>query len=101
MQCRSHYIFYGLVIGWDFASMQSASLGIHVLNTEQVSTSPRCDSDRCYTHPLSLQCQPELLWFLQSSLDLETHTEINKYIKLGKTHGGSESETTVCEQGVK
>lgn len=31
---------------------QSACLGIHVLNTEQASTSPRCDSDRCYIRPL-------------------------------------------------
>lgn len=52
-------------------STQFACLGIHVLNTEQASTSPRCDSDRCYIHPLSLQCQPEWSSFLQSSLDLK------------------------------
>uniref|UniRef100_A0ACB8G0M6 Uncharacterized protein n=1 Tax=Sphaerodactylus townsendi TaxID=933632 RepID=A0ACB8G0M6_9SAUR len=41
-----------------FGPTPPACPGTLVWSTERVSTSPRCDSDRCCIHPLSLRCQP-------------------------------------------
>lgn len=59
----------------DSATTEPACPGTRAWSTAQASTSPRCGSGRCCSRLPSPRCRRELLWFLQSSSDLQKHRE--------------------------
>lgn len=83
--CRHHHrrvawLAVPLAGGGGVAATEPACPGTRAWSTALASTSPHCGSGRCCSRPPSPRCRQELLWFLQSSLDLQKHTgaiEIN------------------------